>query len=207
MFQLSVRGNALGFDESNPYIKISAVFFLIGTLIVSGCAGSKAHLLDTTKEESLTRDQTKIISTAKALLGTRYRFGGTNPATGFDCSGYVAYVYNKAVGLSLPRQSRDQIETGEAVSDALQPGDMVYFNISGTNRSRRSDWHTGIYIGMGNFIHAPRTTGAVNIQDMNVPYWKKRFYGARRFIFKSFAAISTGITIPMDISAPILAAS
>lgn len=168
-------------------------FFLIGilfvSLFVSGCAGnpgkrSATHLagvvplLDTASERrSLDQTQTKILSTAKELLGTPYRFGGVNPRTGFDCSGYVAYVYNKAVGVALPRQAREQIEIGNPVSSKLQPGDMVYFKISEPNA-----WHTGIYIGQGNFIHAPRTAGAVNIQDMRLPYWKKRFFGARRLL-------------------------
>ena len=173
MFQLSVRAFR---------------FFLIGilfvSLFVSGCAGnhSATHLLDTASEDtseaqSLDQTQTKILSSAKELIGTKYRFGGVNPRTGFDCSGYVAYVYNKAVGIALPRQSREQIEIGTPVSSKLQPGDMVYFKISEPNA-----WHTGIYIGQGNFIHAPRTKGAVNIQDIHLPYWKKRFFGARRLL-------------------------
>jgi cell wall-associated NlpC family hydrolase len=157
-------------------------FFLVGIFLVSGCASVKPVLNPASEEESLDREQTKILSIAKGLLGTQYRFGGTNPNTGFDCSGYVAYVYSKAVGISLPRQSREQIETGTPVADSLQAGDMVYFKISEQNRSRRPDWHTGIYIGKGNFIHAPRTAGAVNIQDISLPYWKKRFVGARRLL-------------------------
>lgn len=153
-------------------------FFFIAILFVSGCAGnhSAAHLLDTASEErSLDQTQTKILSIAKELLGTPYRFGGTNPREGFDCSGYVAYVYNKAIGLSLPRQAREQIKTGTAVLSSLQAGDLVYFKIS-----EPAAWHTGIYIGKGKFIHAPRTKGSVSIQDINLPYWKQRFVGARR---------------------------
>ena len=170
MFQLSVK---------------AIRFLLIGVLFLSGCTGRTArhratatYLLDPSSEaQSLNRDQTNILSIAKELLGTKYRFGGTNPSTGFDCSGYVAYVYKKATGLSLPRQSRDQMEAGRPVSSSLRPGDMVYFKISNPN-----SWHTGIYMGKGEFIHAPRTPGRVNIQDMNLPYWKKRFFGARRFL-------------------------
>ncbi len=162
---------------------------LILTLLLSGCASGMAHnrtatrLLDLSHEEdALNEDQIKIISIAKELRGTPYRFGGTNPKTGMDCSGYVAYVFQQAVGLSLPREAHEQIKTGRAVSDSLQQGDMVYFNISGHNRSRRSGWHTGIYIGKGKFIHAPSTHGVVNIQEINLPYWQERFFGARRLL-------------------------
>jgi cell wall-associated NlpC family hydrolase len=150
---------------------------LLLILLFSGCA-SRPHLLQIeSSEPSRNQDQAKILSIAKELIGTKYRFGGTDPTTGFDCSGYVAYVYREAVGIDLPRQTRDQIEMGMHVSDPLKVGDMVYFKISAPNA-----WHTGIYIGHGKFIHAPRTAGAVNIQEMTLPYWKKRFVGARRLL-------------------------
>jgi len=136
------------------------------------------HLLDSSSEEPLpNREQEKIISIAKGLIGTPYHFGGTNLIDGFDCSGYVAYVYIMAVGMPLPRQARDQIKTGTAVSSSLQPGDIVYFKIAGPN-----SWHTGIYLGRKKFIHAPSYNGVVNIQNINLSYWKKRFFGARRLL-------------------------
>jgi cell wall-associated NlpC family hydrolase len=82
----------------------------------------------------------RVIDTATALLGTPYKFGGTTPK-GFDCTGYVGYVFNKAAGLSLPRTSMEQIQAGEPLpSTGLQPGDLVYFRIG-----RKKDLHLGIY--------------------------------------------------------------
>jgi cell wall-associated NlpC family hydrolase len=157
---------------------------LVYALLMSGCASGGArsratnHLLDfTSKETSPNGDQLQVISIAKGLLGTPYHFGGTNPHDGFDCSGYVAYVFKQAVNLSLPRQTNQQIKTGRAVSSSLQPADMVYFRMLEQN-----SWHTGIYIGKQKFIHAPSSHGVVNIQNMNLPYWNKRFFGARRLL-------------------------
>ncbi|MBI3598605.1 MAG: C40 family peptidase [Nitrospirae bacterium] len=156
-------------------------------LLLSGCAGGTArgpattYLLDFSSEkQSLNPEQTQILSIAKGLLGAPYRVGGKNPKEGFDCSGYVAYVYNRAVGVSLPRQTAEQIKTGRAVLRSLRPGDIVYFKIAGP-----TGWHTGIYIGKGRFIHAPSANGVVNIQEMNLPYWRKQFFGARRVLKNS----------------------
>jgi cell wall-associated NlpC family hydrolase len=119
----------------------------------------------------------RVIDTATALLGTPYKFGGTTPK-GFDCTGYVGYVFNKAAGLSLPRTSMEQIQAGEPLpSTGLQPGDLVYFRIG-----RKKDLHLGIYLGDGRFIHAPSSRGAVNVQSLESEYWRSRFLGARRVL-------------------------
>ena len=119
----------------------------------------------------------RVIRTATSLLGTPYRFGGTTPA-GFDCTGYIAYVFRQAAGMDLPRRSVDQVRSGEAITPlAMQPGDLVYFRIE-----REKSLHVGIYVGEGRFIHAPSTNGAVNTQSLGVTYWWTRFVGARRML-------------------------
>lgn len=119
----------------------------------------------------------RVIGTATALLGTPYKYGGTTPA-GFDCTGYVQYVFRKAAGLSLPRTSIDQIQSGEPLRPTqAQPGDLVYFRIDG-----KKDLHLGIYLGDGRFIHAPSSGGAVNVQSMGTEYWRTRFLGARQVL-------------------------
>ena len=119
----------------------------------------------------------RVIRTATSLLGTPYRFGGTTPA-GFDCTGYIAYVFRQAAGMDLPRRSVDQVRSGEAITPlAMQPGDLVYFRIE-----REKSLHVGIYVGEGRFIHAPSTNGAVNTQSLGVTYWRTRFVGARRML-------------------------
>jgi cell wall-associated NlpC family hydrolase len=119
----------------------------------------------------------RVIATATQLVGTPYRFGGTTPA-GFDCTGYLAYVFRKAAGLSLPRTSMEQIQSGEPISPLqLQPADLVYFRID-----RKKDLHLGLYLGEGRFIHAPSSGGVVNVQSLETEYWRTRFLGARRVL-------------------------
>ncbi|MGE5469144.1 MAG: C40 family peptidase [Ignavibacteria bacterium] len=118
----------------------------------------------------------EMLGTALDLIGIRYRRGGTSPETGFDCSGFVNHVFREGLGLYLPHNAKQISQEGEAVSKKdLQPGDLVFFNTM-----RRAFSHVGIYLGDNKFVHAPRSGGAVRVEDMNESYWKKRFNGARR---------------------------
>ena len=117
----------------------------------------------------------QIITTAKKYIGVPYVWGGTTPK-GFDCSGYVQYVFN-AHGIKLPRVSADQYYAGTKVSKSnLQPGDLVFFNTSGYGVS-----HVGIYLGDGKFIHSGTSKG-VTIANFNSTYWKSVYLGARRVL-------------------------
>lgn len=117
-----------------------------------------------------------LLQRALALLGTPYRWGGTSPDRGFDCSGLVGYVFRTALGIDLPRVSREQAKTGELVADraALAAGDLVFFG-----RKGRVD-HVGIYVGEGRFVHAPRTGRDVTVSSMETGYWSNKFMSARR---------------------------
>lgn len=109
-------------------------------------------------------------------LGVKYKFGGTEPNTGFDCSGLITYVAEKSLGLKLPRRSRDLARLGQAVDRSeLRIGDLVFFNTLGSRFS-----HVGIYLGDQQFVHAPRSGAVVRIESMNTSYWQKRYNGARR---------------------------
>lgn len=113
---------------------------------------------------------------AISLEGTPYKFGGTSPNTGFDCSGFVGHVFRQSLGKTLPRSSEEISRVGrEQESDELQPGDLVFFNTL-----NRSYSHVGIYLGDGQFIHSPSTGKSVSIANMNESYWRKRYNGARR---------------------------
>lgn len=122
-----------------------------------------------------TRIQT-VLKRAFSLLGTPYRWGGTSPDTGFDCSGLVGYVF-RTIGIDLPRVSREMAGAGTPVNDraALAEGDLVFF---GRNGSRID--HVGIYIGDGKFLHAPRTGRDVTVSSLTSGYWSQKFLQARR---------------------------
>ncbi|MCE9633793.1 MAG: C40 family peptidase [Methylophilales bacterium] len=118
----------------------------------------------------------EVLMSALALTGTPYKFGGTSPETGFDCSGFVSYVFKQAANFTLPHGARAISQIGQNIPvDQLQPGDLVFFN---TLKSTFS--HVGIYIGDNRFVHAPSAGGGVSVVNMKEDYWAKRFTGARR---------------------------
>jgi cell wall-associated NlpC family hydrolase len=113
---------------------------------------------------------TRVADYARKFRGVRYVYGGSTPRTGFDCSGFVRYVYAH-FGLSLAHSSFAQFTDGRSVSRAsLRPGDLVFFDGLG---------HVGIYIGNGHFIHAPHTGTRVRIETL-AGWYSSRFVGARR---------------------------
>ncbi|MBX5465888.1 MAG: peptidoglycan-binding protein [Firmicutes bacterium] len=125
-----------------------------------------------------------VSATREAVVGIalrydhwRYAWGGASPATGFDCSGFVQWVFSQ-VGVSLPRTSFAQWDAGPHVSySALQPGDLVFFTTGGVFAD-----HVGIYLGDGNFISATTPEQGVVIQNMGMAYWAQRFDGGVRLL-------------------------
>lgn len=143
----------------------------VNQLIEAG-AGAAAAATD---DEPPSRIQA-LLRRATALLGTPYRWGGTSPDSGFDCSGLVNYVFRTALGIELPRVSREMASNGERIDRAaLVAGDLVFFG----RRGKRVD-HVGIYVGDGQFVHAPRTGRDVTVSRMDTGYWAGRFLQARR---------------------------
>ena len=112
-----------------------------------------------------------------SLMGIAYKWGGNTPDTGMDCSGFVRYVFNKSLGINLPRTAAEMAKVGKRVSiDQLQPGDLIFFN-----SSRGSNTHIGIYLGGNKFIQSPRTGETIQITDLS-GYWVKHFNGAKRIV-------------------------
>ena len=125
------------------------------------------------------RDAYAISGTALSLRGIPYRNGGSDPS-GFDCSGFVWYVFGRH-GIQVPRTVTGQAEAGNAVEPStLQAGDLVFFDTSGAGFGRRHATHVGISIGGEEFVHAPSTTGQVRVERLGSSYWSARFLEARR---------------------------
>ncbi len=108
-------------------------------------------------------------------MQTNYRYGGSAPATGFDCSGLVAYVFRQAASQPLPHNTAAIAHLSRPISRSkLKPGDFVFFNTL-----NRPFSHMGIYLGDGRFINAPSSGGKVRIDSLDNPYYAKRFESAR----------------------------
>jgi len=112
-----------------------------------------------------------------ATEGFDYHRGGQSHATGFDCSGLVAHVFQQAYNLKLPHNALAQSRYGRSVAlTDLEIGDLVFFN------TERPYSHVGIYLGDRRFIHAPKPGAVVRTENMDARYWQKRYDGARRLV-------------------------
>jgi cell wall-associated NlpC family hydrolase len=125
--------------------------------------------------EAYFRDQ--IVRTAESFVGIPYKWGGTSPNAGFDCSGLTMAVY-QLNGLRLPRSSAQQYTYGKWVSKkALKKGDLVFFATSGGNKVS----HVGVYTGNNEFIHAPSAGKSINTESLSNRYYVKRYVGAKTY--------------------------
>jgi cell wall-associated NlpC family hydrolase len=121
-----------------------------------------------------------LVDLAMQLRNSRYVRGGHDPSTGFDCSGFVRYVFAHAIGLELPTNSASQFNAGQRVArDSMKPGDLVFFRTAGRHGKGRIS-HVGIYLSDGQFIHSPRRGETVRVDSLDESYWAKRFAGAKR---------------------------
>jgi cell wall-associated NlpC family hydrolase len=140
-----------------------------------------------------TRDRAAaLITAARGLMGVPYVHGGNSTDEGFDCSGFTRHVFQRTLGLVLPRSSREQAAAPGLVPvgrNELRPGDLVFFNTVSSAFS-----HVGIYLGNNQFIHAPRTGGQIRVEDLSVGYWTQRFDGGRRALSITEATASANPT-------------
>lgn len=176
-----------------PQALLSPICFLMlacALLLLSGCAAtqdssySPAAALSSPPPDvrvsvsSANQVQhSNVVSAAQSTIGSPYRFGGSTPETGFDCSGLVCWAYEQ-VGVRVPRRAQDQLYAGSKVlsKSELRPGDIVVFK--GTNN--RTGWHSGIYTGNGQFVHSPRSGKNVTESSLNEEYFARRFAGGSR---------------------------
>jgi murein DD-endopeptidase len=116
-----------------------------------------------------------LAQAALAQLGSPYRYGGATPE-GFDCSGLVLHVHQRA-GIGVPRTAAQQFRAARPIDiTELEPGDLVFFRTQ-----RRKVDHVGVYVGEGQFVHAPRSERPVSLERLDDDYYMPRFAGAGRF--------------------------
>lgn len=152
---------------------LPTLLFLITALLAAFSVQAEESL-----SESLSGKAQPLLK-AISMIGTPYKFGGNDPEQGLDCSGFVKRVYKETADINLPRSASEMSKEGEAVAqDALEPGDLVFFNTR-----KRDNSHVGIYAGNGEFVHASSSrTKQVTVSRMDQKYWATRFNGARRVL-------------------------
>jgi cell wall-associated NlpC family hydrolase len=166
LFITSLSASVPKYQDKNIIIKVH-----------KGSVDAKIKKTKKSKEtkKSKTMAKSKVIRTARKYLGTRYRWGGCS-THGFDCSGFVKYVYSKH-GKKLPRTSREMASVGKHVSKkSLKTGDLIFFS----SKRTRGIAHVAIYINNGKFIHASSGKHKVVITKLSSKYYARHYKGARR---------------------------
>jgi cell wall-associated NlpC family hydrolase len=167
--------------QQAPTVLTLALLALL-TLLASGCAPFRpdAPSEPAASEPSSASQQgvgAVIVQQALAQVGAPYRYGGADPARGFDCSGLVSYAHSRA-GISVPRTAAAQFAAARKVDPgALRAGDLVFFRLVPGSRAVT---HVGIYTGQRRFVHAPQTGRNVGEASLDDPYYRERFAGAGR---------------------------
>lgn len=147
---------------------ITIVLFLSTTLVACG-----GHHNPVRGQQNVGK---KAAVYAERMVGIRYKFGGTSPRQGFDCSGLIQYSYRKA-GVLVARSTVLQRKNSSRISmKNLRPGDLVFFNQLGKSSS-----HVGMYLGNNRFIHAPSSGKRIRIDSLKNSYWQRHLNSARRF--------------------------
>ncbi len=167
-----------------PRGKIGQCMLIALVLIMSGCASRPEQRPRIPRTDDVGLQDPGPVSAnsvafrALSLVGTPYVYGGESPQTGFDCSGFVRFIYRDALGVSLARTAQAQSAFGRIVHQRghLRLGDLVFF----TENSAIT--HVGLYVGEGRFVHAPRTGKNVQLSSLDTDYWAARFAWARRVL-------------------------
>jgi cell wall-associated NlpC family hydrolase len=157
-----VRGNR---EMYRCHLLKRAAWIVLAALLTA-CSSSPTRQSDQHITPSLAKDKgSEVVMFAMALMGSNYRFGGSNPESGFDCSGMVSYIYERAIGLKLPHSAAQMAKEGREV-----------------NLARLSPGHVGIYVGDNRFVHAPGKEGKIKISSLKTAYFHERLEVARTFL-------------------------
>lgn len=159
------------------------VLFIMAVVITSCSTGNYKPTYSKSQDKYIISNQDdstskQLVKKSSTLLGTSYKYGGSTPSTGFDCSGLVAYVYKDVVGVELPHNAKSQSQLARYVGqnpDDFKAGDLVLFN---------GFSHVGIYIGNNQFINAPSSGGKVRIDKLDAKYWQQNFNGGYTYFEK-----------------------
>lgn len=150
----------------------------VALAVLSGCAGDMDIKPEPVAQRPIHKHSstTPAVDYALSLQGAPYNYGKASPEEGFDCSGFVKYVYEQN-GVHLPRTVQEMAHVLAPVpNNNIHSGDLVFFNTSGNSVS-----HVGIYVNESNFVHAPSTrAGKVMVSSLKNSYWRERFVDARR---------------------------
>ena len=140
-------------------------------LLLTGCVSQHDASVNPDKAN-------EVMFAAMQQVGKPYRYGGSSPTTGFDCSGLIDYVFLESIGMKLPRTVKELKAMPAPSIDKkdLQSGDLIIF---ATGRSRKAD-HAGIYVGQGRVVHAPSSGGKVRLDKLNDDYWRRSFLIGKR---------------------------
>ena len=187
------------------HIRFAPIVPLALTLLLTACAGyapqqsltqTQPPVVQTSVDEpsteqmaELTDDESyelpsladSMLAHGLSLVGTRYRPGGTSVQSGFDCSGFVGFLYKQELGIQLPRSTREMItlDAPKVARSDLEPGDIIFFN----NRGRGRVSHAGIYLGDNQFIHSSSSrSGGVRVDSLADRYWNSSYMLAKRVL-------------------------
>lgn len=187
------------------HIRFAPIVPIALTLLLTACAGyapqqsltqTQPPVVQTSVDEpsteqmaELTDDESyelpsladSMLAHGLSLVGTRYRPGGTSVQSGFDCSGFVGFLYKQELGIQLPRSTREMItlDAPKVARSDLEPGDIIFFNDRGRGRVS----HAGIYLGDNQFIHSSSSrSGGVRVDSLADRYWNSSYMLAKRVL-------------------------
>jgi cell wall-associated NlpC family hydrolase len=175
-------------NRQSTLIIVKAAFCL-HVMVLGACSSPQTQIrkapyspISVPLREPAANSANAVAFRALSLVGTPYVYGGESPQTGFDCSGFVRYIYRDALGIVLARSAQAQSEFGATVYplEGLRLGDLVFFSENGEFGARV--FHVGLYVGEGRFVHAPRTGKSVELSSLSNSYWRTRFSIGRRVL-------------------------